>query len=249
MQKYAFSSNFQSQSFKERFFYNLSGLSLEFCAHIAADYRVPVGNLGRTDAQALVADGDGVGVVVACFQFAVGNGERGVVVIAVEHHCQADACLGLREEDDRRGERAAYRHIKAGCLCLLIRLGYAGSGVEAARQHQFGERVAFRLNGGEVHAAASLEGEGNLAHAVVERTVLAACLGAVDEVHRRIVRIGSGTGGIEEIYLRLVLLRRGIGGGGQCAAIAVVGIVEVVEASSSKKMMLPAGSNFPFALR
>ena len=92
-------------------------------------------------------------------------------VIVVEIHSQVNACYGLRKEDDRRGECAAQSHGEIGCLRVLIRLGYAGFGVEAARQRQSGELVAYRLDSGETYSAACLEGEGDLAHAVVEGTV------------------------------------------------------------------------------
>ena len=84
-------------------------------------------------------------------------------------------------------------------MVVLIRLGYAGFGVEAARQRQSGELVAYRLDSGETYSAACLEGEGDLAHAVVEGTVPSVVLGVVSEVYRRMVRIGSGSGGIEEV--------------------------------------------------
>lgn len=45
------------------------------------------------------------------------------------------------------------------------------------------------------------------------------------KVHFRIVRTGSGTGGIEEVDGGLVLLRRGISGSGQRSAVRIVGIV------------------------
>ena len=74
---------------------------LQARAHFSTVYIVPLCNGGFADFKDFVAYLDGIGIVVARQQCAIGHGECGMIFLTFVIHNQRQGCNCLREEDDR----------------------------------------------------------------------------------------------------------------------------------------------------